>query len=64
MATGGKGVLGFIGFWAVIIGFILASVAGLVTALGGNEAIIVVPVILGIIIGFLSVAERSLSSSC
>jgi len=56
MATGGKGVLGFIGFWAFIIGFVLAILAGIFWPT--NQTIIVVLVILGIIIGFLNVTAK------
>jgi hypothetical protein len=56
MATGGKGVLGFIGFWAFIIGFILAIVAGIFWPT--NTTIVIVLVILGIIIGFLNITTK------
>jgi len=56
MATGGKGVLGFVGFWAFIIGFVLAILAGIFWPT--NQTIIVVLVILGIIIGFLNVTAK------
>jgi hypothetical protein len=56
MATGGKGVLGFIGFWAFIIGFVLAILAGIFWPT--NQAIVIVLVILGIIIGFLNVTAK------
>lgn len=58
MGAGRKGTLGFIGFWAFIIGFILAIVAGIVPALRANETIVVVLVILGAIIGFLNVTAK------
>jgi hypothetical protein len=56
MASGGKGFLGFVGFWAFIIGFVLAIIAGLLWP--GNATIIVILVILGIIIGFLNVTAK------
>jgi len=56
MATGGKGILGLIGFWAFIIGFILAIVAGIFWPT--NATIVIVLVILGIIIGFLNVTAK------
>ncbi len=56
MASGGKGVLGFIGFWAFIVGFILAIVAGIFWP--ANATIIIVLVILGIIIGFLNITTK------
>jgi hypothetical protein len=56
MASGGRGFLGFIGFWAFIVGFILAIVAGLLWP--GHTTIIVVLVILGIFIGLLNVTAK------
>lgn len=56
MAAGRKGALGFIGFWAFIIGFILAIVAGIFWPT--NQTIVIVLVILGIIIGFLNVTAK------
>jgi hypothetical protein len=56
MATGGKGVLGFVGFWAFIVGFILAILAGIFWPT--NQTIVIVLVILGIIIGFLNVTAK------
>lgn len=56
MTSGGKGILGFIGFWAFIIGFVLAILAGLLWP--ANAAIIVILVVLGIIIGFLNVTAK------
>jgi len=56
MAAGRKGVLGFVGFWAFIVGFILAILAGIFWP--GNQTIVVVLVILGIIIGFLNVSAK------
>jgi hypothetical protein len=56
MASQRKGFLGFIGFWAFIIGLILAVVAGLLWP--GNSTIIVVLIILGIIIGLLNITAK------
>jgi hypothetical protein len=56
MATGSKGIMGFIGFWAFIIGFILAIVAGIFWPT--SATIVIVLVILGIIIGFLNVRAK------
>ncbi len=56
MATEKKGFLGFVGFWAFIIGFILAIIAGFL--MPENQTIVVVLVILGIIIGFLNVTAK------
>ncbi|MGQ9546527.1 MAG: hypothetical protein ACUVTR_05130 [Dehalococcoidia bacterium] len=56
MAAARKGFLGFVGFWAFIIGFILAILAGIFWPT--NEAIIIVLVVLGIIIGLLNIAAK------
>jgi hypothetical protein len=56
MATGGKGILGFVGFWAFIIGFILAILAGIIWP--ANQAIVVVLVVLGIIVGLLNISAK------
>ncbi len=46
-------MLSKIGFWAFIIGFILAIVGGLVAP--ANTIIVVILIILGLIIGFLNI---------
>jgi hypothetical protein len=51
-----KGVSGFIGFWAFIIGFVLAILAGIFWPT--NQPIVITLVILGIIIGFLNVTAK------
>jgi len=56
MAGARKGFMGFIGFWAFIIGFILAILAGIFWP--ANQTIVVVLVILGIIIGLLNVTAK------
>jgi len=56
MASRGKRVLGLIGFWAFIVGLILAVVAGLLWP--SNSTIIVVLIILGIIIGLLNITAK------
>lgn len=56
MASGRKGILGFIGFWAFIVGLILAVVAGILWP--GNTTITIVLIILGVIIGFLNISSK------
>jgi len=56
MASRGKRVLGLIGFWAFIVGLILAVIAGLLWP--SNSTIIVVLIILGIIIGLLNITAK------
>lgn len=48
--------MGFIGFWAFIIGFVLALIAGLFWP--SSAPIILVLVVLGIIIGLLNVTAK------
>jgi hypothetical protein len=56
MASKTKGGLGFIGFWAFIIGFVLAVIAGLLWP--QNATIILILVLLGVIIGFLNITSK------
>ena len=50
-----------IGFWAFIIGLILAVIAGLITAnKDPNAAVIVVLIILGLIIGLLNITGKEI----
>jgi hypothetical protein len=58
MAKGKTNVLSMIGFWAFIIGLIIAVVAGI--ALPANEIIIIVLIILGLIIGFLNITAKEI----
>ena len=50
--------LGIIGFWAFILGLVIAVIAGIV--LSANAAIIVVLIILGLIIGFLNITAKEI----
>jgi len=52
-------VLSKIGFWAFIIGLILALVAGL--AWVDNNAVIIILLILGLIVGFLNVTAKEIT---
>ena len=56
MASGRKGILGFIGFWAFIVGLIIAVVAGIFWP--QNTTLIVVLIILGVIIGLLNITAK------
>jgi hypothetical protein len=49
-------MLSKIGFFAFIIGFIIAIVAGFVSA--QNEAIVIVLIVLGLIVGFLNITAK------
>ena len=49
-------MLGIVGFWAFILGLVIAVVCGIV--LPANPAIIIVLIILGIIIGFLNINAK------
>jgi len=53
MAVDKAKVLGMVGFWAFIIGLVIALVAGVV--MPANSMIILVLLILGLIIGFLNI---------
>jgi hypothetical protein len=48
--------LGIIGFWAFVLGFVIALVAGIIAP--KNDIVIVVLVILGLIIGFLNITAK------
>ena len=49
-------VLGFIGFWAFIIGLVIAVVCGIIVP--QNPVIIIVLIVLGLIIGFLNINSK------
>ena len=58
---------GNIGYWAFLIGILIAIVAGIVFASGALDAqsagmVAVVLVILGIIVGFLNILDKDLST--
>ncbi len=56
MAVDKNRVVGLIGFWSLIVGLVIAVVAGLV--LPGNAIITIILVILGIVIGFLNITPK------
>ncbi len=58
MASKGS-VMGMVGFWAFIIGVVLAIVGGLVAP--QNAVIIIILVIIGLIIGFLNVTGKEVT---
>ena len=58
MAEGKKGVLGFIGFWAFIVGLIIAVVAGIFAP--ASTPIVIILIILGLIVGFLNITGKEI----
>jgi len=58
MSASKGNTMAMIGFWAFIIGLVLAIVGGLVAP--QNAVIIVILVILGLIIGFLNVTAKEI----
>jgi hypothetical protein len=58
MAKGKTNILGMIGFWAFIIGLIIAVVAGIL--MPQNQIVIIVLIILGLIIGFLNITAKEM----
>ena len=58
MAKGKTNVLSMIGFWAFIIGLVIALVAGIL--MPANQMVIIVLIILGLIIGFLNITAKEL----
>ncbi len=53
-----------LGHWSFILGVAIAIVAGLATGLAGfqNEWIATILVILGVVVGFLNISEKEISS--
>jgi len=64
MAKGKGNVMGMIGFWAFIVGLIIAVVVGIMAALGMAasfmSAVIIVLIILGLIVGFLNITAKEI----
>ncbi len=64
MAKGKSNVLSMVGFWAFIVGLIIAVVVGIMAALGMATAImpavIIVLIILGLIVGFLNITAKEI----
>ena len=58
MAASKGSMLAMIGFWAFIVGLIIAVVGGI--ALPQNAMIIIVLIILGIIVGFLNITSKEI----
>jgi len=64
MAKGKSNILGIIGFWAFILGLVIAVVFGIMAALGmamgAMPAIIIVLIILGLVVGFLNITAKEI----
>ena len=64
MAKGKANILSMVGFWAFIVGLIIAVVVGILAALGMATAImpaiIIVLIILGLIVGFLNITAKEI----
>jgi hypothetical protein len=64
MAKGKTNIAGMIGFWAFILGLVIAVVVGILAALGmaGGimTAIIIILIILGLVIGFLNITAKEI----
>ena len=61
MAVEKAKVMGLIGFWAFIIGLVIALVCGIVAAISSGmdtSWIVIILIILGIIIGFLNITAK------
>ena len=54
-------MLSKIGFWAFIIGLILCIIGGFVSSWPSNNAIIIILVILGLIIGILNITGKEMT---
>jgi hypothetical protein len=64
MAKGKGNIWGMVGFWAFIVGLVIAVVVGILAALGMATAImpatIIVLIILGLIVGFLNITAKEI----
>jgi hypothetical protein len=64
MAKGEGNVMGVVGFWAFIVGLVIAVVVGILAALGLAmaimPAIIIVLIILGLVVGFLNITAKEI----
>lgn len=58
MAKGKTNIWSMVGFWAFIIGLVIALVAGVV--MPANEIVLIVLIILGLIIGFLNITASEI----
>jgi|SRR4030042_1651072 len=62
MAKGKGNVMSMVGFWAFIVGLVIAVVVGIMAALGMATAImpaaIIILIILGLIVGFLNITAK------
>ncbi len=64
MTKGKTNVASMIGFWAFIVGLVIALAVGIMAALGTADAImpatIIVLIILGLLIGFLNITAKEI----
>jgi hypothetical protein len=64
MSKNSSKILGMVGFWAFIVGLVIAIVVGILSALGMATAImpaiIIVLIILGLIVGFLNITAKEI----
>jgi hypothetical protein len=65
MAKAKRTVASQVGFWAFILGLVIAVVVGILAALGvvgatGMSAIIIVLIILGLVVGFLNITAKEI----
>lgn len=64
MAKGKSNVMGMVGFWAFIVGLVIAVVVGIMAALGMAAAfmpaVIIILIILGLIVGFLNITAKEI----
>ena len=66
MAKGKRNILSMVGFWAFIVGLIIAVVVGILAVLSPGigmaimPAIIIVLIILGLIVGFLNITAKEI----
>ncbi len=64
MAKGNTNIAGMIGFWAFIVGLVIAVVVGIMAALGMAasfmSAVIIILIILGLVIGFLNITAKEI----
>ncbi|UCH50720.1 MAG: hypothetical protein JSV54_06805 [Chloroflexota bacterium] len=65
MAKGKSNVMGMIGFWAFVVGLVIAVVVGIMSALGMAgaglmSAVIIILIILGLVVGFLNITAKEI----
>src|SRR4030043_2388257 len=64
MAKSKGNVLSMVGFWAFIVGLVIAAAVGIMAALGMAAsfmpAVIIILIILGLIVGFLNITAKEI----